>query len=174
VITATSLFVFFPFSSFCCLFFFLLKFRPYYNFDFLWTDSGLLEWFIFDSESENLFTEVMCEAFIIYWQGRYVLHIVPRSLKSSWNILCTFLFSCFRRIANSDYLASSYLFVYLVAWIKFSSHWKNFHEILYLTFFRKSVGKIEVSLNDLYSVPNIVRVVKSRRMRWAGHVARMG
>jgi hypothetical protein len=29
-------------------------------------------------------------------------------------------------------------------------------------------------LNDLHSLPNIVRVVKSRRMRWAGHVARMG
>jgi hypothetical protein len=29
-------------------------------------------------------------------------------------------------------------------------------------------------LNDLYSLPNIVWVVKSRRMRWAGHVARMG
>ena len=29
-------------------------------------------------------------------------------------------------------------------------------------------------LNDLYSLPNIVRVVKSRLMRWAGHVARMG
>ena len=29
-------------------------------------------------------------------------------------------------------------------------------------------------LNDLYSLPNIVRLVKSRRMRWAGHVARMG
>jgi hypothetical protein len=29
-------------------------------------------------------------------------------------------------------------------------------------------------LNDLCSLPNIVRVVKSRRMRWAGHVARMG
>ena len=28
-------------------------------------------------------------------------------------------------------------------------------------------------LNDLYSPPNIVRVIKSRRMRWAGHVARM-
>jgi len=26
----------------------------------------------------------------------------------------------------------------------------------------------------LYSSPNIVRVIKSRRMRWAGHVARMG
>jgi hypothetical protein len=29
-------------------------------------------------------------------------------------------------------------------------------------------------LNDLYSLLNIVRVVKSRRMRWEGHVARMG
>jgi hypothetical protein len=28
-------------------------------------------------------------------------------------------------------------------------------------------------LNDLYSLPNSVRVVKSRRMRWAGHMARM-
>jgi len=29
-------------------------------------------------------------------------------------------------------------------------------------------------LNDLYSSPNIVQVIKSTRMRWAGHVARMG
>ena len=29
-------------------------------------------------------------------------------------------------------------------------------------------------LNDLYSSPNIVRVIKSSRMRWARHVARMG
>jgi len=29
-------------------------------------------------------------------------------------------------------------------------------------------------LNDLYSSPNIVRVIKLRRMRWAGRVARMG
>ena len=28
-------------------------------------------------------------------------------------------------------------------------------------------------LNDLYCSPNIVRVIKSRRMRWAGHVAHM-
>jgi hypothetical protein len=31
-----------------------------------------------------------------------------------------------------------------------------------------------VELNDLYFSPNIVRVIKSRGMRWAGHVARMG
>ena len=32
----------------------------------------------------------------------------------------------------------------------------------------------EMELNDLYSVPNIVRVIKSRRMRWEGQVVRMG
>jgi hypothetical protein len=30
------------------------------------------------------------------------------------------------------------------------------------------------NLNHLYSSPDIIRQVKSRRMRWAGHVARMG
>jgi hypothetical protein len=30
------------------------------------------------------------------------------------------------------------------------------------------------NLNDLYSSPTIVRVIKSRRMRWAEHVARLG
>ena len=29
-------------------------------------------------------------------------------------------------------------------------------------------------LNDVYCSPNTVRVIKSRRMRWAGYVARMG
>jgi hypothetical protein len=34
--------------------------------------------------------------------------------------------------------------------------------------------KLHNELNNLYSLPNIVRVVKSKIMRWAGHVARMG
>jgi hypothetical protein len=29
-------------------------------------------------------------------------------------------------------------------------------------------------LHNLYSSPSIIRVIKSRRMRWTGHVARMG
>jgi hypothetical protein len=29
-------------------------------------------------------------------------------------------------------------------------------------------------LNDLFSSPNIIRVIKSRKVRWAGHVSRMG
>jgi hypothetical protein len=32
----------------------------------------------------------------------------------------------------------------------------------------------KAKLNDLYSSPSVVRVKKSRRMKWAGHVARMG
>jgi hypothetical protein len=31
-----------------------------------------------------------------------------------------------------------------------------------------------LELNDLYFSPNIFRVIKSRKMKWAGHVARMG
>ena len=31
-----------------------------------------------------------------------------------------------------------------------------------------------VELNDLYCSPNILRVIKWRRTRWAGHIARMG
>jgi hypothetical protein len=34
--------------------------------------------------------------------------------------------------------------------------------------------KLHNELNDLYSLHNIVRVIKSRRLRWVGHVARMG
>jgi hypothetical protein len=29
-------------------------------------------------------------------------------------------------------------------------------------------------LHNLYSSPSVIRIIKSRRMRWAGHVARMG
>ena len=34
--------------------------------------------------------------------------------------------------------------------------------------------KLHNELNDLYSSPNIIRVIKSRMMSWAEHVARMG
>jgi hypothetical protein len=33
--------------------------------------------------------------------------------------------------------------------------------------------KLHNELNDLYSLPNIVRMIKSRRIRWTGHLARM-
>jgi hypothetical protein len=34
--------------------------------------------------------------------------------------------------------------------------------------------KFHNELCDLYSSPSIIRIIKSRSMRWAGHVARMG
>jgi hypothetical protein len=36
------------------------------------------------------------------------------------------------------------------------------------------VAKFNEELHGLYSSPSVVRVIKARRMRWAGHVARMG
>jgi hypothetical protein len=41
---------------------------------------------------------------------------------------------------------------------KVTGEWRNLHD----------------EPNDMYCSPNIIRVIKSRRMRWAGHVARMG
>jgi hypothetical protein len=32
----------------------------------------------------------------------------------------------------------------------------------------------KLQLRDLYSSPSIIRIIKSRRMRWAGHVAQVG
>jgi hypothetical protein len=41
-----------------------------------------------------------------------------------------------------------------------------------------SISKSEVDhneeLHNLYSSPSIIRMVKSRRIRWAGHIARLG
>ena len=48
----------------------------------------------------------------------------------------------------------------------YSAFTKSVYIILYLF--------MVYPLNDLYCLPNIVRVIKSRRMSWAGHVARMG
>jgi hypothetical protein len=45
---------------------------------------------------------------------------------------------------------------------------KNFNKILVLLLLSSAL------LHNLYSSPSIIRMSKSRRMRWAGHVARMG
>jgi len=61
-----------------------------------------------------------------------------------------------------------------------SSGYYLYHQVLHSTFSPHSVcmyvfcvhlGK---KLNDLYATPNIIWVIKSRRMRWTGHVARRG
>jgi hypothetical protein len=39
---------------------------------------------------------------------------------------------------------------------------------------RKWRKLLNEELNDLYSSPNIIRVIKSKRMGWAGHVVRVG
>jgi hypothetical protein len=49
--------------------------------------------------------------------------------------------------------------VFGLKWDEVTGEWRKLHN---------------EELNDLYNLPNIVRVVKSGRMRWAGHVARMG
>jgi hypothetical protein len=49
--------------------------------------------------------------------------------------------------------------IFVVKWDEVRGEWRNLYN---------------EELNDLYCSPNIVRVIKLRRMRWAVHVARMG
>jgi len=51
------------------------------------------------------------------------------------------------------------------------NHYLPLHEVLWQLWFTPLHNE---ELSDLYSLPNILRMVKSRRIRWAGHVARMG
>ena len=44
-------------------------------------------------------------------------------------------------------------------WDEVTGEWKRLHK---------------EELNDLYPSPDFIRVIQSRRMRWAGHAARMG
>ena len=61
---------------------------------------------------------------------------------------------------------------------KWSCDWRNhraYHSQENLFILQWEWSKLHnEELNNLYPSPNIVRVIKSRRMRWAGHVARMG
>ena len=58
--------------------------------------------------------------------------------------------------------------------IKISLHVFSFLQLqLILRRGNRRVEKLHEELNSLYSSPNIVRVIKSRRMKWAGHVAHM-
>jgi hypothetical protein len=60
---------------------------------------------------------------------------------------------------NFDFYGRSFARVFGPRRDKVTGEWRKLHN---------------EELNDLYSLPNTVWVVKSRRMRWAGHVARMG
>jgi len=59
----------------------------------------------------------------------------------------------------SEILRWQYTVKFMIIVVMLSGEWRKLHN---------------EELSDLYSFPNILRVVKSRRMRWAGHVARVG
>jgi hypothetical protein len=40
--------------------------------------------------------------------------------------------------------------------------------------YAQAIEAVKSLFNNLYPSPNIIRMIKSRRMRWEGHVARMG
>jgi hypothetical protein len=51
--------------------------------------------------------------------------------------------------------------------------WEVFYNILFDFVIYMKLARLE-ELNDLYSAPNIIWVIKERRMRWVGHIACIG
>jgi hypothetical protein len=51
---------------------------------------------------------------------------------------------------------------------------KQLYIYIYIYIYRRRMYGHNEELHNLYSSPGIIRITKSRRMRWAGHVARMG
>ena len=74
--------------------------------------------------------------------------IIPRTKGEMYNPLCDITFK------NSDH--------------------KAYLRVSYTNLSTSTVYFLIVQIKELYTSPNTVRVIKSRRMRWAGHVARMG
>jgi hypothetical protein len=61
-------------------------------------------------------------------------------------------------LSKQLYEQNALIGIFFVFYIQITVEWRRLHN---------------EELNDLYSSPNIVRVIKSRRRKWAGHVARM-
>jgi hypothetical protein len=74
----------------------------------------------------------------------------------TFTLFVSYLASCVSRFL---YLIVKYLKLFGPKRDEVTGEWRKLHN---------------EELNNLYFSPSIVRVVKSRRMRWAGHVARMG
>jgi hypothetical protein len=64
---------------------------------------------------------------------------------------------CF--VKQRDNFTSLFFFFTFTASVRIKPSWRKLHND---------------ELHGLYSSPNIVRVIKARRLRWAGHMARMG
>ena len=76
-----------------------------------------------------------------------------------------------KNATESEHLKQLYIYIYIYIYIY--THIYGTSTIQLLILYLK-IHVTKEALNDLYSSPNIVRVIKSRRMRWVGHVARMG
>ena len=79
-----------------------------------------------------------------------------------------------------------YIYIYIYIYMSLGG-WRLIHSLFILIVVQRGLPFLESKtiscllqtthnekLNDLYSSPNIVRVQNLRRMRWAGHLARMG
>ena len=108
----------------------------------------------------------ICTIIIVNFHNTLILSVIIHILFPAYHLVHCILLECFEIVSINVWIMWDLILCFVPSqmWIKIfcfsdkNGEWRRFHN---------------EELHSLYRSPTIVRVIKSRRLRWAGHVAKM-